>query len=464
MSSGSVRVARGQVVGALPAVLTIAATLLLVPLGARSVVLGIGLVCALFGLVLVVVGGFEGAGVVLLMLGTALSPLDGWRPIGPLSFTSTSDIVLLLGVIVLVPVLLTRPAPSAAVFVTAAGLLVVVGLISSAIADEPGASLNSLLRLVFGALLLPVVYAIWRPGVKVALWLAASYVAGSAANVVLAFTNGAVGDGGRRIGYSTHPNVYGLCAMLAVALVPLLVAALRRNDLKALVVVLAGVNAVGVWTSGSRAALVALAAVAVLYPLVARSVPVALGLAGLSIAPLYFVGQAIGQQASSDNALGRLLGGGSAQGSDQARELLAEEAWQVFLDKPVLGEGLARAMEAHNIYLQVAAALGIIGTALFVVLLGSVVARALALPSPASMLVLPCIGYAMVGLMTTFLWDRFVWCVLALPFLVLAGRAVDEEPDEPDDTDVEQDVTTEHGGTIDGAVTIPRHLLEEKLP
>ncbi len=413
-----------QVRSAVPAIVTGLALVLLVPRAASSVVVGVVLLLVLTGVAVLAVVGFEGAAIGFLVLGTALSPLDNLRPVAALAFASTSDIILLLGVFALVPVLIGRRLVIDPLFLGAGAAFVVVSLFTSALAADPGTSLNNLLRLVVGALLLPIFYMAWRPPRAVVVSLALAYVAGNVANVVAADTVGGVGDGGRRIGYSTHPNVMGLCAMLAIALLPFLLAAVPRGWRPAVVAATA-VCAWGVWISGSRAALVAAGAVLVLWVLVSRSVTVALTLFGLGLVPLYYVGVNISNLAASDNALGRLLGGGSSQGSNAEREVIAREAWEVFLSHPILGNGLSDVLKAHNIYLQVAAAVGIVGFAFFVVMLGSTVVRSLSLDRVGGLLVLPCLGYLMIGFMTTILWDRYVWAVLALPFLASAAFAAD---------------------------------------
>jgi O-antigen ligase len=419
---------------AVPAIVTGLAVVLLVPRAASSMVVGIVLLLALLGVAVLAVVGFEGAAIGFLFLGTALSPLDNLRPVPALAFASTSDIILLLGVFALLPVLIGRRLTVDPLFLGAGAAFVVVGLFTSALAVDPGTSLNNLLRLVVGALMLPIAYMAWRPSRPVVVALACAYLLGNVANVVAAYTVGAVGDGGRRIGYSTHPNVMGLCAMLAIALVPFLLASVPRAWRP---VVLAGmaVCAWGVWISGSRAALVAVAAVLVVWVVVSRSVNVALTLTGLALVPLYYVGVNISTLAASDNALGRLLGGGSSQGSNAERELIAREAWEVFLGHPVLGNGLSDVLKAHNIYLQVAAAVGVVGFAFFLLLLAAPVLRALRLDGVGGLLVLPCLGYIMIGAMTTILWDRYVWSVLALPFLASAAFAAVGSGDDEGDTD-----------------------------
>ncbi|MCR4515014.1 O-antigen ligase [Aeromicrobium sp. 50.2.37] len=420
---------RRAITSAVLPVLVVGALLaLLVPLSSLG---GVGAGLALtfaVGLVVLAAVGVESTAVTVLAIGIALSPLDNFRPIGALAFASLSDLVLLAGLLVLLPVLLRKPLPSEWLFLASAGALVVVGLVSSAGAEESGASLNSLLRLLVGALLLPVAFMVWRPSRRVVVGFALMYVVGNVGNLVAAYTVGESSWDGRRIGYSTHPNVMGLCAMLGLALVPFLLRVLPRRW-SWLVLLLGGACAWSVWVSGSRAALLVAVAVAVLFVALERRVEVALALFGLSIPALWIVGNALtGGGSMQNNVLGRLLGGGTAAGSDAEREYLAKVALDAFTSHPVLGIGLGDVMEAHNIYLQVAAAVGIVGTAVYLVLLASVALRAITLPGPYALLALPVLGYAMIGLMTTILWDRYVWAVLALPFLVRLGQ----EAPEPD--------------------------------
>lgn len=421
-----------------PALLAALAVLVLVPRAAGSVAVGVALLVVMVAITMLALVGFEGSAVGLLALGTALSPLDNLRPVAALAFASTSDIVLLTGVLCLVPVLIGRRLSFDPLFLGAGAAFVVAGLFASAVAEVPASSLNMLLRLVVGALLLPLAYMAWRPGRAIVVTMACAYLVGNVANVVAAYAVGSVGDGGRRIGYSTHPNIMGLCAMLAIALMPFLLEALPRAW-RPVVLAATAVCAWGVWISGSRAALIAAVAVLALWVVVSRSVPVALSLVGLAIPPLWYVGANINDLTASDNALGRLLGGGSAQGSDLERQMIAREAWDAFLDHPLLGNGLSDVLKAHNIYLQVAAAVGVIGFVLFLLLLGSTVLRSLRLDGVGALLVLPCLGYCMVGMMTTILWDRYVWAVLALPFLASAAFASvddrEEEHEDPGDAD-----------------------------
>ncbi len=380
---------------------------------------------------LVTAAGLEGAAIALLTVGVALSPMDALRPVSAIEFVAASDVFLALGFGVLIPVLIVRPARIHSAYVLAAAVLVLLCILSSVLSDFPLLSLNSTARLVVGALTLPFLFSVWQPQKHITTLFAAAFVVGNCFNLASSFWRG-IGDGGRRIGYSTHPNILGLAALLGLALIPFLLDAMPR--LRVFTLLGAAGCSYAIWVSGSRAALLAAAAVAVLYIVFSRSVAGAMALFGLSIPAFYIVAQAyLSDENDSASALGRLLGGGSSQGSDQARVMAAEHAWDVFQRHPLLGSGLAEVMEAHNIYLQVAAAVGVVGAAVFLVVLGIVAARAFSLPKPYDLLILPVLGYAMIGVMTPILWDRYVWCVLALPFLVPwnsidGDEAQDEEP------------------------------------
>jgi O-antigen ligase len=401
----------------LPVVVMAVSLLLLIPVSTSSTLGGIAAVGLIVGVTSIGVVGFDGTAIGALVLGIALSPMDNLRPVAALSFVSISDVLLLVGIGCLIPVVMQRHWRLDPWFLAAVAGLTVAAFISSAMAEEPGASLNSVLRLVVGAMLLPIFFMIWRPGATIAITFAWAYLIGNVLNFLLSFTQG-VGDGGRRIGFSTHPNIMGLCAMLAVGVAIVLWEVLPRKW--GVVALLAAVPCLGgVWVSGSRAALVATAAMIALYPVLSRSVTTAVALFGASLPLVFIAAQTIlAGENVSDNAFGRLLGGGSAQGSDQAREMLAQVAQSQFEQHPIFGVGLADVLEAHNIYLQIAASMGLVGSAFFIAMLAAVLVRCLQIDRRFLMLVLPVIGYVLIGAITTIIWDRYVWAVLALPFLL----------------------------------------------
>lgn len=416
----------------LPVLVMAVCLVVLVPVATGSVLGGLFAIGLIAGVTSIGVVGFEGTAIGALVLGVALSPMDNLRPVSAIAFVSISDVFLLVGVGCLIPVVMGRRWSLDPWFMAAVSGLSGVALLSSFFAAEPVASLLSVVRLVIGAMLLPIVFMIWRPGATIAITLAWAYVLGNAANFAASFTQG-VGDGGRRIGFSTHPNIMGLCAMLAIGVAIVLWEVLPRFW-GVMALGAAALCAGGVWFSGSRAALVAAVAMIALYPIVSRSIVTAVALFGASLPVIFVAAQAIlaGENAS-DNAFGRLLGGGSAQGSDIEREMLAEIARGQFEAHPIIGVGMADVYAAHNIYLQISAAVGVVGVAFFAAMLAAVLVRCLGIDRRFRLLILPAAGYVMVGALTTIIWDRFVWCVLALPFLLPLVRQQDDASSGLDD-------------------------------
>ncbi|MFC5676308.1 O-antigen ligase family protein [Aeromicrobium endophyticum] len=414
-----------------PAVVVLVLALLL-PLALGSV---FGAVVALGAAVLMlalVTFGIESTAIGLLALGFVLAPMNDVRPVAALTFVTMSDVFLVLSIGLLLPILVTGRFERQALFLVGAAGVVGLGLVTSVAGDHALASLNGLLRLLVGALMLPVTFMLWRPRRNIVTLLAAAYVLGNSISVLQAVASGLVSYEGRAIGLTRHPNILGLCSMLALTLIPFLLQELPRWS-GWIVLAAAGVCGYGVWISGSRAALLVAVAMVAVYLVLSRSVERGLLLFGASIVPVYLVGRTLSSGDVGNNILNRFVGGGSASASDLAREQLVREAVERFLSSPVLGVGFADALEAHNIYLQVAASGGVAGLAFYLVLLASVVRQPLRLPSRYRLLALPAFGYVLVGFITPLLWDRYIWCLLALPFLMsVRGEADDSAPSRND--------------------------------
>lgn len=421
------RATAARVAGALtPPLLVVVLLGLLIPVATGSTlgaVAALGLVVLL--VVLVTVGIEQTAGL-LLLAGIALAPMNNVKPVAAVSFVTMSDVFLFLGVGLLLPVLASRSFERQAPFLLGVLGIFLIGLVSSAASADPVASLNGLARLVVGALLLPIVFMLWRPGRRVLVAFAAAYLLGATISVAKGRISGVTSTDGRYAGLTEHPNILGLTCMLAVTLVPFLLAELPRAY--AWLVLGAGaVCAYGIWISGSRAALVGTAIVAVVYLLLSRRVEHALIFFGLSIVPFYVVGRTFSSGVVDSSPLGRLRGGGSATLSDVDRTNLAREAIDKFLSSPIIGTGFGDASLAHNIYLQVAAAGGVLALVCYLGILLATIRQPLLLGSPLHLLALPALGYVLVGPLTPLLWDRYIWCVLALPFLV-SRRRRDTDP------------------------------------
>ncbi|WP_375000984.1 O-antigen ligase family protein [Aeromicrobium sp. CTD01-1L150] len=417
-------------VALVPAALVAGVLYVWLPLASESdfaALAGLALVAAL---ALVLSLGLERFGILMLSLALFAAPMNAVRPIPGVGFATASDLLLLLGIGALAPLLLTRPVRGQTLYLIGAGGVVAMSLLSSAVASGTLVSLNIIARLVVGALLLPLVFAMWRPGRSMVVTLASAYVLGNIANLAHAVFLGDASPEGRLLGLSMHVNILGFCAMLALALIPYLLRELPHR-LRGVVVVAGGLCAYGVWVSGSRAALVVAVAIGLLYPVVARSIPALIALFGGGVVAIWFVGNALLEGESETNTLGRLFGAGSATASDQARDIEAAGAMDAFLSSPIVGGGFTEEiLDAHNIYLQVAAAGGLLVLAFYLVLLAAVGYQSLRCGKRHQLLVLPVAAYILIGPLTPLLWDRYIWCVLALPFLLDVVRPDDDASHE----------------------------------
>ena len=387
----------------------------LIPLAVTST---IGAIITCFSVVLLIaliVLGLDRTGELFIILGACLVPLSRLTPVDALSFITVADAAFAVGFVLLLPYLLRNPLQLPPMFAFGVAGMLTVALFSSLLSDQPISSLFVLARLLVGAFGLSTFIIWWNPDRLRVVLIACAYVVGNVVSVGYALIRNEVSFEGRRIGLSEHPNVLGLCALLAVALVPFIVTQVPRSW-RWIPLGLGAVCMYGVWISGSRAALAALIAVAVIYPVLARSVLAGLSLIAAFTAALAFAGRLLGETSSS-NALGRLLGSGSASASDQAREDLIRRTLDQFQASPILGNGLADLLAAHVIYLQVAAALGVVGLGFYLLVLWSTVSPLAVLSPPFSLLALPALAYLLVGFVTPLLFDRYIWTVLALGLL-----------------------------------------------
>jgi O-antigen ligase len=282
-------------------------------------------------------------------------------------------------------------------------------------------------RLVVGAFFLPIFMMIWRPPTAAIVRFAAAYIVGTVFSVFYGLLQGPVAGDARYIGFTYHPNYLGLSCLLAATLVPYVVVMVSPGV--RWIFWLAGlISAYGVYLSGSRAALLVLIMIIAIYPFVERSIRavgfVMLGVAGV----LAFAGQLL--QEDGNSAIGRLFGGGTATGSDLDRKQKLSEAWQQFLDHPLLGNGFDGGLGSHNIYLQVAVAVGVFGLVGYLMILWSAI-RPLFWKGPAHRLAYPVLAYAAIGPLTNTLWERLIWSVIALCLVANLdgpGRETDDDP------------------------------------
>ena len=416
------------------AVASVALLAILVVIGTRSTLFAGAAVGLAVVTLVVVCFDLAVAGTLFLTLAMFLAPLNDLR-LGD-SYVTASDLVFVLGIAILTPTVLRNRIEIPPLFLLGLAILLVMGVIASVASPILIVSANQVARLLIGAFALPIFFMVWRPSSKIVVGFAAAYILGNVFSVGWGLVQGPVAGDARYIGFTYHPNYLGLSCLLAAALTPYVVSMIAPG-LRWIFWGSSIVCAYGVWISGSRAALLVLIMLAVIFPFVERSIKavgaVILGVAGV----LAFSGRLL--QDDSNSALGRLFGAGTASGSDTERKEVLSEAWHSFKQHPLLGNGFDGGLGSHNIYLQVAVAVGIFGLLGYLFIIWTAL-RSLFWQTTGHRLAYPVLAYVAIGPLTNTLWDRLIWAVLALTF------AVNLRPPQQDDVEsVPQDALTKEG-------------------
>jgi len=374
------------------------------------------LACAVTLMLLVVLGPDRlGTGFVLLAMFTA--PQNAIRPIPTADFVTFSDLFLLIGAGLLLPTLLRRRGRYPALFLLGAVGLSAMVLVSAAIGPTPLLGLLYGLRLPAAAVALPVFFLAWRPEGRLVEALAWAYVAGHVVSTCYAVVEGrALND--RYDGLTTHFNFFGIAALMASTMLVHLFHATPRR-LRWVPAVAAVFCLASVTMSGSRATALVVAMILVLYPLLERSVVSAYALIATALA-VVVAGNQLLSRFGSGSAIERLQGDATTAFSDNERTVALQTGWDKFFAHPILGHGFdATALDAHNIYLEVAIGIGLVGLVFYLLVLGIGVLPVLR-SGPLRRLGYIALGYAAIGLLTNSLWDRFVWMAISLSVLAAA--------------------------------------------
>ena len=376
----------------------------------------IALVCvsALFVTVMALIFGLRNTGSGFLLLGFGTVSFNDTHPIGSLGWMEVSDPFFVAGFLLLTPWFARTALRLPVTFMVGAFGLLTIGILSAAVGDQPGSDFAYMLDVAQGVVLLPVLLTWWKPGIRMVTSAALCYMLGNSVNVVASLVEGPdLAD--RYGGLSTHPNVMGYCQVLGLALVPFLLEVLPRKY-HWLVGAMSVVSMVGIWNSGSRAALLAVVVLTLLYPAFKRSIAAALGVGALCLSALVVL-DLVARKLDPSSALGRLLGvDSSSTVSNDARLDGAQAGFDQFLSHPLLGDGWVTVWGAHNGYLQVAAAIGMFGFVAYIVLLTSLLRPLMEIPRPYGLLAVPALAAVMLDLVLPLLGARFVWCVVGLAF------------------------------------------------
>jgi hypothetical protein len=223
--------------------------------------------------------------------------------------------------------------------------------------------------------------------------------------------------GWRNFGLTGHPNVLGYTAMLTVALLPFLTKVLPEPQRVWICGAIFGVAGLGVWTSGSRAALVTTLVLLVLFPAAERSVLAAFTVLASGVVAILVVvgGRSATDAAPGNDALSRLLGEGNVAGSNEVREKGVEFIWNLAVQHPFLGSGfLTEEFLGHNSYLQIAAAAGFISLAAFLLVCVSMVPPLFVHDNVHSRLVYPMIAFLVAAPVSPNLTDRYTGFLFGL--------------------------------------------------
>lgn len=427
----------GTVVAGLAAVLLVAFS----TTGTPPAVLA-GLVSVLFALLVAL--GTERVGTWLVLLGMALAPMTAFAVTGQLML---SDVLMGLGFVFLVPTMLVRRTTIPPAFAVGAFLLLVFAVVSSLLAPAPLGSLMHVIRLISANALLPLAFLLWLPDTRRLRMLAWAYVWGQVASTLLGLAEGpAVGN--RYDGATGHPNVLAIGGLMAIALVLYLWHETRHRWLVASVGLICLLS---IHLSGSRGALLAVILIGLLYPAVERSAGSALAVIAAATFTLPLLTWAVENVGDEDSALTRLVKGeATVQGSDSKRREELLTAFERFLGSPVIGNGLdEKLFFPHNIFLQVAVAIGILGLGAWLLMLSPFVAVLFG-DSPARRLGYTSLAYLAIGMTQPSLWERNVWAALSLALVATAVRRADPEPGpelDPDSTDPPRQETERVSGT-----------------
>jgi O-antigen ligase len=234
----------------------------------------------------------------------------------------------------------------------------------------PRSNLAELVKFQIGMVLIPVMIAFVATTPARVHRLIDLFVIGASINAAVAMVDfmgiplsPAEVGAGRNAGLTIHPNYLGLTCAIAIPLALLWVS--RGGRWRILGLVATFVLLGGEYVSGSRAGAVSAALAVVVtvaaLPRLRRGLGVVLPVTGVILV------SALAFTPAGDQLLEQLRfqGSASATGSNSARADLANLAIDQFQARPIQGVGFGVIADAHNIYLQLLAAGGVIALAAF---------------------------------------------------------------------------------------------------
>lgn len=352
--------------------------------------------------------------VLIIGAGIMLSAMGGLQ-ISKDPLITYADLLLCFGAIVLAPSLLTAKVHLSPAHVAGSLLLVCVALTTFVRVPNEPTSTTTMLRLVYAIVLLPLLFAMWRPAPRVTATLALAYVVGACASAAdAALFNDSLN--GRAAGLAPHPNGLGIASVFAITFLPYLANVFHwvRRVWPAFALLLV----MGIWLSGSRAALVSAALLIVMIVLYERSARAALGVL-MAATGLIVAWPHLGASAGS-NAVARLGGSGGADKSDIVRQQILADTIAAIREHPIGGNGFSWVRTGHDAFLQCWVAFGFIGMFGFALVLAGLVSPLLQRRHEAARLAYVAAAFVVLGLTSDNLLDTLVWAPVSLA--VLARR------------------------------------------
>lgn len=389
---------------------------LLLPLSLRSPLIAVAAI-GLVGLIGYVAAlGAQRASWHLLVLAFFFAPLTNLA-LGPKPFVLAS-VLFFLAFALQLPRLLHVHLPLPPAFLIGGFLLTAMGLIAAPLAISPIISLWYLVTVVIALIGIPAVMVWMRPNNRQMYAMMLAFSIGVAFSTLY----GLPGYTYRNAGFTYHPVALAYTAMLALSFVPFMMASKHARLRWVLVPVLAVIALVGVWTSGSRTGLVVLFALAVLVPLLERSIR--LGLAVITgfvlMLPVVF---SFDTAQNSTSALARLFGSGGASNSDTTRMTTIRDGLEQVQNNPIFGNGYSveHTYVIHNLYLQVLAAEGVIGLVGLLLLLSAFIIPLHNAPSPVRCLAYPTLAVILAGPFQPNMADHYLGMSLGLSLVGAVG-------------------------------------------
>ena len=271
----------------------------------------------------------------------------------------------------------------------------------------------------------------WRPSVRDRWAVAAAFGAGALASVVYAISQGSQ-PGGRSLGLTTHPVFYGTISAVAV-LVGIGLATSSTGRRRVYGIVVAAGCAYGVLGSGTRGAVLMVAAGVAFFLIAIKSARVFAAFVGVALAGLLVTVLLPGLFSGTETIV-RLQGGGNAVISNQGRDLLREQTYALIRSNGLTGAGFRYLAPPHSFILGILVTAGILGLLGTIVIVAALVLQFLSVQNRDPMAVAAVA--AVLGLFATswvvnFGWDRWLWVLIAVFATVRAhdspGQALIED-------------------------------------